>query len=121
MPGTGYLQEKGAMGPEGYGEYSEELGNYMGNLGGYMREKTTAVKKEGQDRGHPGQRILVGNETDQFIKSTNAAQIRENFRGYVRDANSGNEVARRGGTRGGLRGTWNSYYEHRFPEVQHIC
>ncbi len=97
----GTYREGGAMGSEGYGEYSEELENYMGNLGGYI-EKNYSQKKKDRIEGIQDSAFLL-NETDQFIKSTNAAQIRENFREYVRDANSGDDAAKRAAQEGACR------------------
>ena len=43
------------------------------------------------------------NEAARFAKGTDAAQIRENFRKYVEDVNSGNEAARQAAQEGACR------------------
>ena len=85
----------------GYDGYTEELGNYGSDLNGYMEEGYSKEKKD-RIEGIQDSAFLL-NETDRFIKGTNAAQIRENFRGYVRDVNSGDDAAKRAAQEGACR------------------
>ena len=54
------------------------------------------------------------NEAARFAKGTDAAQIRENFRKYVEDVNSGNEAARQAAQEGPA-GIWNFLSSASFP------
>ena len=87
---------------EGYGdEYSEELGNYGSDLSGYVEEGYSQEKKD-RIEGIQDSAILL-NETAHFAKDKDAAQIRENFRRYVRDVNSGNEMAKQAAQEGACK------------------
>lgn len=87
---------------EGYGgEYSEELGNYGSDLSGYVEEGYSQEKKD-RIEGIQDSALLL-NETAHFAKDKDAAQIRENFRRYVRDVNSGNEMAKQAAQEGACR------------------
>lgn len=90
---------------EGYGsgcdECSGELGNCGSSLSGYMGANCSQEKKE-RIEGIQDSAFLL-NEAARFAKGTDAAQIRENFRKYVEDVNSGNEAARQAAQEGACR------------------
>ena len=87
---------------EGYGyEYGDDLGNYGSGLSGHMEEEY------GQEKKNPIEGIrdsaFLLNATELFSRRKDAAQIHENFRKYVADANSGNPASHQAAQEGACR------------------
>ncbi len=97
------------MGPEGYGEYkARSLGTIWATWAALYREKLQREKRRTGSRASGDSAFLL------VTKRISSSKVRTQPRsarisgGTCGMPNSGNEVARRGGTRGGLRWTWNS-------------